>query len=421
MTTTDLPAAQPTRRSCAVMDVHRRLLTESESYRVARTQIENLTIELERLEADRGVARVPVVVHVVARTPAEDITAEQVHSQIDVLNRDFRATNPDTADVPAPFQGLVADPQIEFHLATTDPAGNPTDGITRTSTTVNGFGADDQVKFTARGGQDAWPADRYLNLWVCQLGGGLLGYAQFPGGPPETDGVVILQSAFGTTGTARAPFDLGRTATHEIGHYLNLFHIWGDDGTGCRGSDEVDDTPNAGGPNYGRPAFPHVTCSNGPHGDLFMDYMDYVDDAAMVMFSAGQVARMSACLTGVRTSLWAGEPVPTAPGTPAPGGPGAGPAPEPPSGEAPEPPAGEVPEPPGGGTEPAPGTVAVPGRVESVGTPIVVAGPGTLDVFAVGPDQTLYHKRWADGGWQPSQTGWESLGRAGGDGGSPRQ
>jgi hypothetical protein len=312
MTMTDLGTAQPTRRSCAVMDVHRRLLTESESYRVARTQIENLTIELEKLEVDRGVAQIPVVVHVVARTPGEDITAEQVHSQLDVLNRDFRAANPDAADVPAPFEGLVTDPQIEFHLATTDPAGNPTDGITRTSTTVNGFGADDAVKFTARGGQDAWPADRYLNIWVCQLGGGLLGYAQFPGGPPETDGVVILHSAFGTTGTARGPFDLGRTATHEIGHYLNLFHIWGDDGTGCRGSDEVDDTPNAGGPNYGRPAFPHVTCSNGPHGDLFMDYMDYVDDKAMFMFTKGQATRMNATLNGPRRHLF--EPLPRFPG-----------------------------------------------------------------------------------------------------------
>ena len=92
--------------------------------------------------------------------------------------------------------------------------------------------------------------------------------------------MVILHSGFGTTGTASAPFDLGRTATHEIGHWLNLLHIWGDDGTGCNGSDEVADTPNQGGPNFGIPTFPQLSCNNGPDGDLFMNYMDYTDDAA---------------------------------------------------------------------------------------------------------------------------------------------
>ena len=115
---------------------------------------------------------------------------------------------------------------------------------------------------------------------------------------------MITYTAFGTTGTATAPFHLGRTATHEIGHYLNLFHIWGDDGTGCGGTDEVDDTPNQAGPNTGKPAWPHVTCRNGPHGDLFMDYMDYVDDDMMVMFTPGQVARMWACLQLERKALW---------------------------------------------------------------------------------------------------------------------
>ena len=140
-------------------------------------------------------------------------------------------------------------------------------------------------------------------MWVCQLAGGLLGCAQFPGGPAETDGVVILYTGFGTTGTAAPPFDRGRTATHEIGHWLNLFHIWGDDGTGCNGTDEVGDTPNAAGPNFGCPAFPHVTCSNGPDGDMFMNYMDYTDDTCMFMFTAGQVTRMQAALDGPRSSI----------------------------------------------------------------------------------------------------------------------
>ncbi len=115
--------------------------------------------------------------------------------------------------------------------------------------------------------------------------------------------MVILHSGFGTNGTAAAPFDLGRTTTHEIGHYLNLFHIWGDDGTGCSGSDEVADTPNQGGPNFGVPTFPKLSCSNGPNGDLFVNYMDYTDDRGMVMFTTDQVARMEACLDTVRTDL----------------------------------------------------------------------------------------------------------------------
>lgn len=296
----------PTHRTCAAMDVHRRLLTESESYRVARDELENLTIQLgSRLGPIAAeVKRVTVVVHVVSVAGAQKVTDEQVASQIAVLNKDYRARNSDIGTVPGAFADLVGDAGVEFVLADTDPAGKPTAGITRTTTAVTAFDADDAVKSAATGGADPWPTDRFLNLWVCQLGGGLLGYAQFPGGPTATDGVVITRTAFGTSGTAQAPFDKGRTATHEIGHYLNLFHIWGDDGTGCNGSDEVDDTPNQGGSNSGTPTYPHVTCGNCPHGDVFMDFMDYTDDAAMVMFTKGQVARMTACLAGARKSLW---------------------------------------------------------------------------------------------------------------------
>jgi hypothetical protein len=236
------------------------------------------------------------VVHVVHHTAVENISTAQVQSQIDVLNRDFRKTNPDLASTPAVFAPLVSDAQIEFRLASVDPYGNATNGITRTQTATTSFTHDDAVKFAAQGGHDAWPANKYLNIWVCPLSGGLLGYAQFPGGPPATDGVVILHSAFGTVGTAAPPFHLGRTATHEVGHWLNLFHIWGDDGTACNGTDFVADTPNQGGPNFGVPAFPRVTCNNGPNGDLFMNYMDYVDDSAMFMFTGGQVARMQATI-----------------------------------------------------------------------------------------------------------------------------
>jgi hypothetical protein len=140
----------------------------------------------------------------------------------------------------------------------------------------------------------------------------LLGYAQFPGGPPATDGVVILNTAFGTKGTAAPPFNKGRTATHEIGHWLNLHHIWGDT-QDCSGTDYVADTPNAQLPNYSKPTFPHISCNNGPDGDMFMNYMDYVDDDSMFMFTTGQVARMVATLTGPRMSVVSGAMVPAMP------------------------------------------------------------------------------------------------------------
>ena len=297
----------PKQRTCGAMPVHERLLRTNPEYVRARAASENRYHEYLRrgpaAMARTGVTVIPVVVHVVYKTAVQNISDAQIQSQIDVLNADYRMTNADISSLPAAYQLLAADARIEFTLATKDPNGNTTNGITRTQTNVVGFSDDDKVKSAATGGADAWPADKYLNIWVCQLAGGLLGYAQFPGGPANTDGVVILHSAFGTTGTAAAPFNLGRTTTHEIGHWLNLRHIWGDDGTGCSGSDFVNDTPNQGGPNYGTPAFPHVTCSNGPNGDLFMDYMDYVDDTAMFVFTAGQVDRMQACLDTDRSSI----------------------------------------------------------------------------------------------------------------------
>src|SRR5262245_3339177 len=269
----------PTRRTCGTMQVHERLLRTVTGYREARDTSENQALRAMTFPfvGRSGCTKIPVVVHVVYKTAAQNISDAQVKSQIDVLSADFRMKNADVASVPPAFASSTADTRIEFELAKVDPDGNPTSGITRTSTATNAFTDDDAVKAAATGGADPWPNDKYLNLWVCELGGGLLGYAQFPGGPAATDGVVIRNTAFGTVGTAAAPFDLGRTATHEVGHWLNLRHIWGDDGTGCSGSDFVADTPNQGGPNYGAPAFPHVSCGNAPNGDMFMNYMDYVD------------------------------------------------------------------------------------------------------------------------------------------------
>jgi acylphosphatase len=297
----------PSRRNCGAMPEHRRLLDEVPEYAAERARVESLARAYdaaERMPERVGITRIPVVVHVVWNIQQQNIAEAQIQSQIRVLNQDFRRTNPDVSQVPGVWQNLVGDARVEFALATTDPNGNTTNGITRTQTQVASFGRPgNPVKFTANGGIDAWPSDRYLNMWVCQLTGTLLGYAQFPGGPANTDGVVIRHSAFGTTGTAAAPFDRGRTATHEVGHWLNLFHIWGDDGTGCNGSDQVADTPNQADENVGMPTWPTISCNNGPNGDMFVNYMDYTDDAGMFMFTAGQVTRMQACLDGPRISI----------------------------------------------------------------------------------------------------------------------
>jgi hypothetical protein len=243
------------------------------------------------------VITIPVVVHVVYANPNQNVSDAQINSQIAILNQDFRKLNSDVSLTPAPFAPLAADAQIEFCLAQRDPLGNATNGITRTSTTHGAFYLENDVKFNSTGGKDAWNTASYLNLWVCNLSGGLLGYAQFPGGDPFTDGVVVNYTAFGNTGTATAPYNKGRTATHEIGHYFDLIHIWGDE-SACAQDDDVTDTPQQKNQNGGCPTYPLISgsgasCSGTAPGAMFMNYMDYTNDACMYMFTLGQATRMS--------------------------------------------------------------------------------------------------------------------------------
>lgn len=281
------------RRQCGTMIALNQLLERDPGYRTRLIALELATEShlSMAVQPTPKVRTIKVVVHVVYRTAAENVSDAQVKSQIRVLNRDFAAKNPDKSKVPGVWAGLVGDAKIRFKLAP--------NGIRRIPTTETSFGMDEYVK------QVAPPVDtrKYLNVWVCTLSNNLLGYAQFPGGPTPTDGVVILNTAFGTVGTARAPFNLGRTTTHEVGHYLNLHHIWGDGNLLCSDSDYVDDTPNQEGPNYDKPTFPSVSCRNAPNGDMFMNYMDYVDDDTMVMFTAQQRTRMQATLAGPRAGL----------------------------------------------------------------------------------------------------------------------
>jgi hypothetical protein len=283
------------RRSCGAMAAHMMLLERFPAFRAAQMRLENTT--LRRRETGFDAAKVKIVtiktvVNVVYKTTEQNISDAQINSQFKAMNKDFRATNPDKNQTPTPWKGLVSDVRLQFKLVK----------VTRTQTTKSGFGVDDAVKKASTGGIAPFSPKTHLNLWVCALTGGLLGYAQFPGGPEATDGVVINYRAFGTIGTAQAPFDKGRTATHEIGHYFNLRHIWGDT-PDCSGSDMVADTPNCAGPNFGTPTWPVVTCNNGPNGDMFMNYMDYTDDKAMFMFTAQQVIRVRTALDTLRGGL----------------------------------------------------------------------------------------------------------------------
>lgn len=319
--------AQITKRNCGTME-HLQMLKDLDPVLEQNMRdIEDYTTEYIANggnSGSRAVVTIPVVVHVLYNTSAQNISDALIQAQISQLNLDFARLNADASSTPAAFASVAANTNVQFCLAQRDPNGNATTGIVRKTTTVTSFSTNDAVKKTSTGGDDAWASSSYLNLWVCNLGGGLLGYAQFPGGPAATDGVVVLYTSVGSRNVpgSAAPYNYGRTATHEVGHWLNLYHIWGDDGTACTGSDNVSDTPNQADENYGCPTFPTISCSNGPNGDMFMNYMDYTDDGCMNMFTIGQTARIQSLFgsggsrVGLLTSLGCQTPSTSACGTP---------------------------------------------------------------------------------------------------------
>ena len=254
---------------------------------------------------------IPVVVHLVYNTTAQNISDAQIRSQINVLNADFRMKNADTLPISHPFWTATADAGIEFCLATTDPNGDPTTGIIRTFTSTTKFDYDtinnwSDVKFTVTGGADNWDPHRYLNVWVCNLTGSVLAISTFPSelvSTPDEDGIVVNFRFVGEGGTSLPPYNHGRTLTHEIGHWLGLAHIWGD--AFC-GDDFVADTKPAESENYGCPSFPHRPnnlCGGDANGEMYMNYMDYVDDHCMNMFTFGQATKMQATLSTLRSSI----------------------------------------------------------------------------------------------------------------------
>ncbi len=266
-----------------------------------------------RQATSNNVLTIPVVVHVVWNTVTDSISAAQVASQIAVLNTDYMRLNPDTANTPSAFVPISANPKIQFCLAQRDPQGNATNGITYTKTSKTSFAVvsgDTSIWHTVKGGYNGWDPAQYLNIWIADFGA--LGGAGFwPGAvfPGHREGVIVNHTFFGTMGSAVAPYNLGRTATHEIGHFLDLHHLWGDGGSNsaCTATDFCGDTPTQVSASQNCPTFPKTdACTNTAPGLNFMNFMDYPQDACRNMFTNDQVTRMRACLEGgARSSLLA--------------------------------------------------------------------------------------------------------------------
>ena len=286
------------KRTCHAMEDLEERMAQDPGLEKRMAQIEEFTqkrvkeMESRHSKVSGNIITLPVVVHILYTNSSNNISTAQIQSQLDVLNKDFRRTNSDRNNK----WSQAADSQIEFKLATVDPNGNATSGITRTQVgTSTWLTGENKMKRASQGGVNPWNTAEYLNMWIVDnitrpTGGTILGYAQFPGGAASTDGVVMADQYFGTTGTAQAPFDGGRTTTHEVGHYLNLRHIWGDGGCGV--DDFVSDTPESDAANYGC-ASTHSSCGSL---DMVENYMDYSDDSCMNLFTTGQKNRMRAVL-----------------------------------------------------------------------------------------------------------------------------
>ncbi|HAD13165.1 MAG TPA: hypothetical protein DCF33_12105 [Saprospirales bacterium] len=241
---------------------------------------------------------IPVVFHIVWNTNEENISDELIINQLATLNRDFNAQNQDVDQVPDEFQSLISGTGITFCLASETPSGQPTNGIVRTHTNIEHIGVKDNLFFSSMGGSDAWNPDQYLNIWVANTGPFLSGFGTYPGQTtPKKTGVVIHPTFFGMNGHPR--YGLGRTLVHEVGHYFGLYHVWSNDPL-CEEDDGVEDTPKQMHQHTGCPTHPQTSCTES---DMFMNFMDYVDDPCMVMFTAGQKEKIWTNIYQFRSGL----------------------------------------------------------------------------------------------------------------------
>ncbi|GLU56787.1 hypothetical protein Dfri01_62480 [Dyadobacter frigoris] len=250
-----------------------------------------------------GLVTVPVVFHVVMNNQSQ-VTNAQIQAQLDTINKDYAGLNAGYSKIPSYFKSLFGSSGIQFCLAQRTPNDEPTTGIVRYSTTQTSFDyTNNYVKHSGSGGATAWDPDSYLNIWICVLSNNTLGYATFPNdGSPEEQGVVIAYNSL--PGGSATGFNAGKTLTHEIGHYFNLIHIWGDDNGSCAGSDGVSDTPNQGNSSSTcRTGVVTDNCTTTSPGIMYQNYMDYTADACLLMFTVEQVARMETAYANYRSIL----------------------------------------------------------------------------------------------------------------------
>lgn len=285
------------------------LMAQDSVYAASRKEMES-TMKQFSLQSTSATARddeeyiIPVVVHVIYRLEANNVSMEQIHSQIDALNRDYNLQNEDQSNIPSVFAPYKSSAKFKFVLADKDPDGNFTNGVTRTQTDIKNIGSTDFYFKTSAGGADPWVQAHYVNVWVCEIEGLVLGYAYLPApNMSERDGIVMAPRAFGTIGTAVAPYNYGRTMVHEMGHYFGLMHLWGSESGSCDNTDHMSDTPTQNGPNSGCQTFPVYSCPSQPNGDMFMNYMDYASDPCMYLFTERQTSFMRLVLNTSRVSL----------------------------------------------------------------------------------------------------------------------
>jgi hypothetical protein len=294
---------------CGTMQRLERKMRQNAAF---KARFEQKKIEFNRIVSSRslnksarlnGAVFIPVVFHIVMPNPSL-VTDAQIQAQLDTLNKDFFGANADSIKIPSYFKSLFGKSSIQFCLAQRTPDGEPTTGIERKITTKTSFTWDDGVKHGYSGGTESWNPDKYLNVWVCPMSNGLLGYATPPDdGSPEDQGVVVEYKSL--PGGSLVNFNTGKTLTHETGHYFNLYHIWGDTNSNtCADSDFVDDTPNQYISTSGcLTGVQFDNCTSGGNGIMYQNYMDYSDDPCLVMFTKGQVERMETALSVSRTSL----------------------------------------------------------------------------------------------------------------------
>jgi hypothetical protein len=278
-------------RECRSFEYQQELIQKNPSLKTSKQAIEDFlsrhgsSVSSSARLAEFKIITIPVIIHILYHYPGENISDELVKSQIAAMNRDFRKLNPDTIKIPAEFKSLAVDCGIQFQLATVDAAGRASTGIIHKYTPVIRWGIDDKIKFSSEMGDDAWDTDSYLNIWVGTME--LNGYSSSPGDPANKDGIVISNKAFGVNNSGS--YNKGRTAVHEVGHWLGLRHLWGD--ANC-GDDGIDDTPKQQTFTSGCPSIVRISCGNGPYGDMYMDYMDFTNDDCLVMFTEGQKQKM---------------------------------------------------------------------------------------------------------------------------------